>query len=1775
MLVLQNNTERALALPGVTADVEPLDLTAAKFDLTLIFNEHTIAGTPAGLVAELEYASDLFDRETAAVMAARFVRLLEAVAAEPALPVGRIEMLDTAEQQKILIDWNDTTQPLPELDLAELFEAQVAARPEATAVAFGDITLSYAELNERAHQRADQLVALGIGPERGVAVLQERSLDLVISILAVIKSGGFYVPLHEQYPDHRLMMVLQDTQASVLLADRSIEMRQLQHNAKVIRVDHPHEAVKNPNRQRRPRAHLGQLSYVMYTSGSTGVPKGVAVSQRDIIALALDRRFRHSQERVLLHSPHAFDASTYEIWVPLLSGGQIVVAPPGPLDGMDLQALIKRTQVTSLWLTAGLFHEMVETTPMLFQSLQQVWAGGDVLSPHAVRRLQSLYPGLRIVNGYGPTETTTFALTYVADTLAASEHSVPIGNPLDNMQVYVLDAALQPVPVGVPGELYIAGAGVARGYMNRAGLTAERFVANPFAVGQRMYRSGDLVCWRSDGQIDYLGRVDHQVKLRGFRIELGEIEAAVAEAGYPHNAVIAREDQPGHKQLVVYLAAEMVDVSALRRYLSAHLPDFMVPKTIVVLDDMPLTPNGKLDRHALPAPDVSTASTRSPSTEREIVLAELFCEVLGLSKVGIDDNFFDLGGHSLLASRLVSRIRATFATELAIRTVFQTPTVAGLAERLGTGNAVRPALLPLPRPSTLPLSFAQNRLWFLYQLQAQNANYNIPLAMRLRGRLDVAALEAALGDVVARHESLRTIFVETDGVAQQVVLEPETARLVFTCQDVDVAELSAVVSHVASHRFDLANEICIRAWLLRSSDEDRTLVVALHHIVADGWSLLPLWRDIERAYAARLNGSAPEWLPLPVQYADYTLWQRKLLGDEAVPDSVLAKQIGYWRAQLAGLPEVIALPTDRPRPAVASHRGSYVPFRIDADLHRQLQELARAHRATLFMALQAGVAVLLHRLGAGDDVAIGSPIAGRTDHALDDLIGFFVNTLVLRTDLSGDPDFRSVLGRVRETALSAYAYQDVPFERLVEALNPARSQSHQPLFQVAMVLQNNAEWSLSLPGVTAELSSPDISHSKFDLTFGLSEKNIDGAPAGLTGEIEYASDLFDHETVVSIANRFVRLLKAFVADPTQSIGRVDLLDSVERQKTLVDWNDAKHTVSELTLPELFEVQVARSPDAIAVVFEGASYSYAELNLKSNQLAHHLRSLGVTPDSRVAICVERSLEMLVGVLAVLKAGGAYVPLDPAYPAERLSYMLQDSQPVVVLMHAATRKLLQAASEALSHTPKIVDLLADQAHWTDRPTTNLAALAVGLAAHHLAYVIYTSGSTGAPKGVMVEHRNIQRLFWSTEDLFNFSQRDVWTMFHSFAFDFSVWEIWGALLYGGRLVIVPHFVTRSPADFHDFLCDEGVTILNQTPSAFRGLIAAQAQSKKLHRLRSIIFGGEALDVSSLTPWRARDENASVSLINMYGITETTVHVTYKSLTLDDARRSLGSPVGKPLKDLRLYLLDKLGQPVPIGVVGEIYVGGAGVARGYLNRPELTAERFRPSPFVEGDRLYKSGDLGRYLPNGDIEFLGRNDFQVKIRGFRIELGEIQARLLEHAAVTEAVVLATDDPTGEKRLVAYCATDGGTLGVSSQLLRAHLSETLPDYMVPATIMMLDRLPLTPNGKIDRRALPAPEFLSTSKRAPGTPREIALAELFCEVLGVPHVGADDSFFELGGHSLLVTRLVSRIRSVLKLEVPIRTLFETPTIAALASQLDHAGKARISLRPTPRHRGGEE
>ncbi|MFC7328016.1 non-ribosomal peptide synthetase [Marinactinospora rubrisoli] len=2143
-------------------------------------------------LADPEPAIEMFaapgshDTGDLADLACRFAGVLDVLAAEPDRPVASIGLLLPEERHRIIEKWNDTERPLPERTLSALFGEQARRVPDAVAVVQGTARLDYAGLERRANLLAHRLVALGVRRDEPVGILLDRSPDAVVAVLGVIRAGGCYVPLDPRQPGARLRPVIEETGTRVAITGTAAPRSTVLDGLTLVDPATEPDAV-DPG----PPAvagHPDDLAYIMYTSGTTGTPKGIGVPHRAVAALAADHRWDGGgHERVLAHSPQAFDAATYELWVPLLRGGRIVLAPPGELDPGTLERVLREERVTGLFLTAALFHLVAEERPECLRSVREVWVGGERVDPAAVRRALGACPGIAVVDVYGPTETTTFATCHPVQRPPDGE--IPIGRPMDETRGYVLDGHLQPTPPGVPGELYLAGRGLARGYLGRPAATAERFVACPFGPpGSRMYRTGDLVRWTDDGELEFLGRVDDQVKIRGFRIEPREVEHVLAgHPGVAAAAVTVREDRPGERQLVGYLVAAdrsaegggtaetqvrewrqiydslyagsapgnatdapehpdadfsgwnssydgrpiplpemsewraatvrrirelrprrvleigvgtglllsalapdcaeywgtdfsapvverlrrtvasdprlagrvrlrvqpavsvdglpaghfdavvvnsvsqyfpnggyLADVVAaavsrlapggavfvgdvrdlrlsrlfqtevvlrrgtgdpagpgavpvasaaearaaverhlvaeqellvapdfflalgerlpeirsvdirvkrgrahnemsqyrydavlrtaperpdadgvedvedietvwedgrtglhdvrrrlleagpsarvrvrgvpnarvqpavraaralaeddletalsrlreaptapdpeelhalgdelgfrveiswcadgpaaadgaldvcflrggatakglydrpvagdptrhtnspaasretgalldeVRRHLRERLPEYMVPTHLVVLHRLPLTANGKLDRRALPAPGVGSRGGRGPRTSLEGGLCAIFAEVLGVSPVSIDDDFFELGGHSLSATRLVGRIRAALGPEVPVRTVFEAPTVVELARRLGgsTGSVAAPA--PRERPAELPLSPAQRRLWFLHTLDGAAAGsvaYNVALRVRLRGPLDRDALRAALADVVERHESLRTVFAERDGSPYQRVLDGVAPDCpVARC---DAAELDARLRSSAVRPFDLTADIPLRAELFETGPGDGTdhvLLLVLHHIACDGWSLAPLWRDLGAAYTARTAGRPPDLRPLPVQYADFALWQHdrldRLTADGGA-DGPQHPHLRYWTETLAGLPELVPLPLDRPHPPAATQRGGIVRFAVPPELHAALGRLARENGASLFMALHAGLAALLTRVGAGEDIPIGSPIANRTDGVLEDLVGFFVNTLVLRADVSGDPTFRELLGRVREVDLAAYAHQDVPFEWLVEKLRPARSLSHHPLFQVMLVLQNSPTAGADLPGLAAEAEHLDIGTSRFDLTFSLTERPArqGGAAPGLDGVVEYNADVFDPETVELLAARLVRLLTAATADPDRPVSALGILHPDEREHALVTWNATDREVPVAPVPELFERCAARAGEAPAVEFEGETWSYRRLNAEANRLARLLIRLGAGPERLVALALPRSPRLVVAVLAVLKSGAGYLALDPEHPAGRLAGVLRDATPA----------LLVCTESAGSAVPDVPGLPLRRVVLDD-PV--LSADLDGLAAHdvtdaeraeplrpeHPAYVVHTSGSTGRPKGVVVTHTGLPGLaevqrerFGMAPDACGRPRRVV--QFAAPTFDGAVWEIFGALLTGATLVMAPAHRLAPGPELTRFLAESEVTHAVLPPAALAVLDPAD-----LPGLDWLISSGERLPGELAGRW-----STGRRLINGYGPTEATVCATL-------SRPLHGEPVppiGRPSVNTRAYVLDGRLEPVGPGVPGELYVAGAGLARGYLGRPGATAERFVACPFgPPGSRMYRTGDLVRWTRDGDLEFLGRADDQVKLRGFRVEPGEVAAVLGADPDVAHAVVVVRADRPGDERLVGYVVPAAGRPRPDPAGLRRRAAEVLPAFLVPAAVVVLDALPLLPSGKVDRRALPAPGHDRPSGRPPQTRVQRTLCDVFAEVLGVPEVGIDDGFFELGGHSLLAPRLLSEVRRRLGADVSVRELFERPDVAGLAAAIE--------------------
>ncbi|MFF9347874.1 amino acid adenylation domain-containing protein [Streptomyces sp. NPDC014734] len=1722
--------------------------------------------------------------------------LTELLLTDPHRPLAALDLLTDDEVHRAT---TGRSEPRVTTTVPEEFAARAARTPDATAVRCGDDTLTFAELDAAANRLSHHLAAHGVGPETPVALALPRSTTMITALLAVLGAGGVCQPLDLGHPAARTLAVLEDARPACVVGTAEALAALPAHGLPVIALDTPQtRAALAAAPDDRPAAVPGpdDAAYIIHTSGSTGRPKGVVVTHAslanlyaghgtDHIAPAVARTGR-TRLKVAHSASFAFDAS----WDPVL----------WMVHGHELHLLDDATYRDPAALTAYVDDHRVDyldVTPSYAEALLAegllgdghhrpavlVVGGESVPAPlwHRLAATEGVHP----LNLYGPTETTVDACHWTGPDSD--------GSPVRATRLYVLDTALRPAPDNVPGELYVAGACLARGYLGRPGLTAQRFVADPFGdrhgePGGRMYRTGDLVRRRPDGTVEFLGRTDDQVKIRGFRIEPGEIRAVLARHPAVARAAVIARDAPGGKRLLAYAVPRpgtTADPADLRDHLAAELPAHMVPAAVVLLDALPLTANDKLDHRALPdpAPPTATATTTGPATAgpHTDVVAGLFADLLGTDTTPAPgSSFLDLGGHSLLAARLAARLRETFDVPVSVADVFREPTPAALAALVrarhtddAPGDDV--PLVPVPRTGEPPLSPAQQRLWFLHRLEGPSPTYNIPLVLTVEGPLDEAALTTALADLTARHETLRTLHpVPEDGpdsLPRQHVLAPgDPAARPVLHRAPDGEDLTAA----ARHAFDLASEIPLRASLFTGAEDRHTLLLVLHHIAGDGASTTPLSHDLATAYRARLAGRAPEFAPLPVRYADHAARQRLLLGTPAEPTPFATARLDHWKRALAGLPDHIDLPTDRPRPAVASSDGDTVPFALDAGTHTALARLARTTGASVFMTVQAGLAALLTRHGCGTDIPLGTPVAGRDDDATAALVGFFTNTVVLRTDTSGDPTFRELLRRTRTSALAAFEHDALPFDHLVEALNPPRSLSRHPLFQTMLAWQSVPDAAFPLgPEATARLSTTTSGTAKFDLTLNAGEH----AAGGIGGFLEFRTDLFDRSTAQALADRLTRLLTAAAENPDTPLGLLPLLSGDERRRALVDGNlpedrgDAaarQLPAAPATLADRYEEAARRHPGRTAVSHDGARLTYAELSGNAHRLARLLADRGIGPGSIVALALPRSLDLVTGLLAVSLAGAAYLPLDPDYPADRLAYMLADAHPAALVTDTATAPRLPA------HELPVITADGDAATTYDDAPLRQQDRVRPLTPDDPAYVIYTSGSTGRPKGVVVTQHNVTRLLTSTDHWFGFGPDDAWTLFHSYAFDFSVWELWGALLYGGKVVVVPHLTSRDPHAFLRLLAAERVTVLNQTPSAFYQLAAADREEPG-HRLalRHVVFGGEALELGRLDDWYARHADDAPRLVNMYGITETTVHVTHHALDRRTAAAATSSTIGVNIPDLRVYVLDDRLQPVPPGVTGEMYVAGQGVAAGYLGRPGLTATRFVADPHAHlfgenGTRMYRSGDLARRRADGTLEYFGRADHQVKVRGFRIELGEIEAVLAAHPQVADVAVVVREDVPGDKRLVAYAvpaapapgaAPDGDAADDLATRLRERAARDLPVHMVPSAVVELERLPLTGNGKLDRGALPAPRrpAAGAPARAPRGPREEQLRAIFAEVLGTDRVGVDDNFFDLGGHSLLAVRLAARVKAALGTDVSIGTVFRSPTVASLATALDTA------------------
>ncbi|WP_438289009.1 amino acid adenylation domain-containing protein [Burkholderia pseudomallei] len=1707
-------------------------------------------------------------------------QLTRALSANPGGELAELDVLPAAERTQVLHGWNETGRAYArDACLHQLFEAQVSRTPEAAAVICGDETLSYTDLDARANRLAHYLRGQGVGPDTRVGLALGRGVEMMTGLLAILKAGGAYVPLDPGYASERLRAILDDSRPAIVLADAAGRTAlDALAGAPPIADLHADASRWSALPSTPPRVEgltPRHLAYVIYTSGSTGQPKGVMVEHASVVNLwrALDEaiyRAHPSARRVSLNASIAFD-SLVKQWVQLLSGRTLVVVPePVRFDGRRLLDAIGRDRIdvfdctpSQLALIEGARGPEDEAYP------QVTLVGGEAIGKGMWSELASA-SSRTYYNVYGPTECTVDA------TLAriTAEHAPHIGGPLANVRAYVLNERLSPAPVGVRGELYIGGAGVARGYLNRPELTRERFIDDPFVAGGRLYKTGDLARWRTDGRLEYLGRNDFQVKIRGFRIELGEIEAQLAKVtGVREVVVLARDsaadtDQnadpnasatanSSEKRLVAYYTGD-ADVVALRAQAAQHLPSYMVPSAYVRLDAWPLTPNGKLDRRALPAPAddaYARAEYEAPRGAKEEALAAIWRDLLHVERVSRHDNFFELGGHSLLAVQLVSRLRQALSVEVALSTVFDAPVLSALAERLEAENtAVLPPIPLAPRDGRIALSLAQQRLWFLTQLEGVSEAYHMSGAVRLDGPLNREVLQRALNRIVMRHEALRTCFAREEGEPIQVI-QPH-ADLTVSYHDLREAEQTEqrakdLSQAHASAPFDLSRDLPVRVLLLQLADEAHVVQVVMHHIASDGWSVGVFLQELSALYGSFIAEQGDPLAPLPLQYADYAAWQRRWLAS-----GQLEKQGAFWQTNLSGAPTLLELPTDRPRPPKQSHAGASVEVKLGVALSERVKRLSQRHGVTPYMTLLSSWAAVLSRLSGQEEVVIGSPVAGRNRTEVEALIGFFVNTLALRLDLSSEPTVGELLKRTKAQVLSAQAHQDLPFDQVVERVKPPRSTAHSPLFQVMFVWQNMPAGELTIPGLTIRAVETPLQTAQFELTLSLQEAGDD-----IVGHLNYASALFDESTVRRYVTYWRRLLEGMTAGAAdQTIVGLPLLDEAERKQVVYAWNATERDYPiEQCIHQLFEAQVDRKPEAIALTFDGRRLSYAELNARANRLAHYLQARGVGPDRLVALCAERGIEMVVGLLAILKAGGAYVPLDPSHPPERLRRMLDDTNPVAVLVDdIGADALASFESHVAARSPR-VHLSRDIAQWracspANPPTPRERA------ARRLAYVIYTSGSSGEPKGVMNEHRGVVNRLWWMQQTYALDERDAVLQKTPFSFDVSVWEFFWPLMSGARLVIAKPEGHKDPAYLSELIDRERVTTLHFVPSMLQAFLEDEGAARGCGSVKRVMCSGEALPPSLVKRFYRCLPDAR--LHNLYGPTEAAVDVTAWACDAEEGGASV--PIGRPIANTRIYVLDGYGQPVPRGVAGELYIGGVQVARGYLNRPELTRERFVDDPFVAGGRLYKTGDLARWRTDGSLEYLGRNDFQVKIRGFRIELGEIEAQLARVAGVREAVVLAREaapdtkrhaasnensaSNSGEKRLVAYYTGDADVVA-----LRAQAAQHLPSYMVPSAYVRLDAWPLTPNGKLDRRALPAPAddaYARAEYEAPQGAKEEALAAIWKDLLPVERISRHDNFFELGGHSLLAITLIEHMRRA-NLHADVTTLFTAPTLADLA------------------------
>ncbi|WP_427156903.1 amino acid adenylation domain-containing protein [Aliinostoc sp. HNIBRCY26] len=1749
------------------------------------------------LLCRIDYNEHLFREDAIKWLLKSYLNVLECVVSNYHTKITDISFLSIEEQHQLVEKFNYKTKQYPITQtIDQLFAQQAQATPNRIAVEDANSHLTYQQLNAKANQLAKLLQHIGIKKGEIVGILKERDINFLIGILAIYKAGGAYLPIDSQYPPDRIKYMVSNSAVNIILTDSSCLdiftelVGNNLHLKSLVCLDNAENTINSTaltDINIYNQLHFQHLStedfitsntgtdaaYMLYTSGSTGLPKGAIVrhdgainhiyAQFDELELTADFAFLQS-------APSSTDISVWQFLAPLLIGGKTVIVDiESGFIPEKLFKVLQEKSITVVELVPAVFGGLIDYIYQLPEEQRQLpdlnWmmVVGEPVSVKRVNQWLSLYPSISIADAYGPTEAADDITQFIIDQpLAQNQRTVSIGQPLTNLNIYILDREMRLVPIGFPGEICVSGIGVGDGYWQNPEKTKSSFIPNPFPSSTKklpegnpdlMYKTGDLGRWLPDGNIEFLGRIDNQVKIRGFRVELEEIEAMLRQhSSVRETVVIVREDN-GDKRLVAYVVPQAESsadlVSELRQILKQRLPQHMMPSALMLLDDLPLAPSGKIDRRALPAPEFTQLQSENTfvaaSTPIQEILTGIWAEVLSLEKVGIHDNFFELGGHSLLATRVISKVRQAFEVELPLRRLFEQPTIAGLATvidriiKAGIGLDA-PPIERVSRDGELILSFAQQRLWFLTQLQPNSPFNNLCAAFRLQGELNVQALQQSFHEIVRRHEVLRTNFQTVAGKPVQIIASETNFSLPIIdlsnlAADLQAVQIEQLTQTEAQQPFNLQTDLMLRVKLLRLGEQEYLLLLTVHHIASDGWSIGVFVQELSTLYQAFCSGKIPNLSALPIQYADFAAWQRRwLLGD------VLASQLAYWRQHLEGAPALLELPTDYTRPAVQTFRGAYCNFEISAEQTAALKSFSQEQGCTLFMTLLAAFKTLLYRYTGNEDIVVGSPIANRNRAEIEGLIGFFVNTLVLRSQFAGNLTFEELLGRVREVALGAYSHQDLPFDLLVEELQPQRSLSYAPLFQVMFVLQNAPMSEIELSGLNLSLLENDNGTAKFDLTLFMEE-----TAAGIVGTFEYSTDLFEADTIQRMAQHLQILLAGIVSDPQQQIWELPLLSEAEKT-LLAKWNDTQVAYPHECIHELFAAQVERTPDAVAVVCGAEKLTYKELNQRANQLAHYLQKLGVGKEVLVGICVERSLDMIVGLLGILKAGGAYLPLDPVYPQQRLALMLADAGVSFVISHESFVDRFDQKT--------VVCIDRD---WDSIAQASQENPLCDTTAENLAYVIYTSGSTGKPKGVLGLHKgSVNRFHWMWET-YPFTEGEVCCQKTSLNFVDSVWEIFGPLLQGVKTVIIGDRTVKDPQQFIATLAQHDVTRLVLVPSLLRVLLDSSNLQARLPKLKLWVTSGEALSIDLLQQFRQTLPDST--LLNLYGSSEVSADVTCYSVTPPEPLPEQVA-IGRAIANTQIHVLDKYLQPVPIGVTGELYVSGAGLARGYINQPELTANRFISKA---GITLYKTGDLARYLADGNLEFLGRIDNQVKLRGFRVELGEVAAILRQSPKIKEAVVVVKEE---QQQLIAYVVSEDKEVIISE--LQHLLKEKLPEYMLPSVFVSLETLPLLPNGKVDYQSLPIPEGvrpqLEQQLQLPQTEAEKTIADIWQEVLQLDEVGIHDNFFELGGHSLLLIRVHSKLQEVFQRDFALVEMFQYPTISQLARFFSREQGSELSV-----------